>query len=78
MQDIFDEGRKVMLYGHDGIVFGQLVPLNSTLLHRSENHRYLRKKPFSMALDEVRSRGTEGDNKVGWPIIVEVVEIFYE
>ena len=51
---------------------------NSTLLHRRENHRYFGKKPFSMALDEVRSGGTEGDNQIGWPIIVEVVEILDE
>ena len=67
-----------MRYRHDGIVLGQLVPLNATLLHRCEHHRYSRKKPLSIALDEARSGGTEGNNKVGWPIIVEIVEIFCE
>ena len=53
-----------------GVIFGQLVEINSTSLHRGENHGRARKQVCSVSLHEIRGGRADGHNQIGWPLAI--------
>ena len=56
---------------HNSVVRGQLVVIDPARLHGCEEHRGSRKNALSIALNKVRCRRANRDDKVRWPLRVE-------